>query len=71
MDQHNTYDRVAQNYFSTLLKSGHDPLEAASELEDAAAFLATEGQLDLAKALRKVSRKHREAKGSTLDRLPA
>ena len=71
MDQDNTYDRVAQTYFRTLLKSGHDFLEAVSELEDAAAFLATEGQLDLAKALQKISRKHREAKASTMDGLSA
>ena len=60
MDQSTTY-RIAENYFQALLRSGHDPLQAAREIEDAAAFLAAEGQSEVAQALREISLKHRKA----------
>ena len=61
MDQDRTYDRVAENHFQALLRSGRDPLDAARDMEDAAAFLAAEGQLALAQALREICFKHRAA----------
>ncbi len=60
MDQSTTY-RIAENYFQALLRSGHDPLQAARDIEDAANFLAAEGQSDVAQALRAISLKHRRA----------
>jgi hypothetical protein len=61
MDQDRTYDRVAENHFKALLRSGRDAVEAARDMEDAAAFLAAEGQLELAQALREICLKHRAA----------
>jgi hypothetical protein len=66
MDQDRTYDRVAENYFQALLRSGRDTLDAARDMEDAATFLATEGQLELAQALREISLKHRAAEASRM-----
>ena len=63
MDQSTTY-RIAENYFQALLRSGHDPLQAARDIEDAAAFLAAEGQSEVAQALRAISRKHRRAEAA-------
>jgi len=72
MDRNRTYDRVAENYFQALLRSGHDTLEAARDMEDAAAFLAAEGQLEVAQALREISLKHRTAENPTaVDRATA
>ena len=65
MDRNRTYDRVAENYFQALLRSGHDTLEAARDMEDAAAFLAAEGQLDIAQALREISLRQRTAEYPT------
>ena len=65
MDRNRTYDRVAENYFQALLRSGHDTREAARDMEDAAAFLAAEGQLEVAQALREISLKHRTAENPT------
>jgi len=61
MDQDTTYDRVAENHFQTLLRSGRDALDAVRDMENAAAFLAAEGQLELAQALREICLKHRAA----------
>ena len=61
MDQNSTYDRVAENYFQALLKSGHDTRHAATEIDDAAAFLAAEGHLEIAEALRMIGLKYRRA----------
>jgi hypothetical protein len=61
MDQDRTYDRVAENHFQALLRSGRDALDAVRDMEDAAAFLAAEGQLELAQALREICFKHRAA----------
>jgi hypothetical protein len=66
MDQDRTYDRVAENYFQALLRSGRDALDAARDLEDAAAFLAAEGQLELAQALREICFKHRAGEASPM-----
>ena len=61
MDQDRTYDRIAENHFQALLRSGRDALEAARDIEDAAAFLAAEGQWELAQALRQICLKRRAA----------
>jgi hypothetical protein len=66
MDQNRTYDRVAENYFQALLRSGRDVREAARDIEDAATFLAAEGQLELAQALREVCLKYRSAEASRM-----
>ena len=66
MDPDRTYDRVAENHFQALLKSGRDTLEAAGDMEEAAAFLAAEGQLELAQALREFCVKHRAAEASPI-----
>lgn len=58
MDQSSTY-RIAEDHFRALLRLGHDPLQAARDIEDAAAFLAAEGQSEIAQALREISLKHR------------
>ena len=63
MDQHSTY-RIAESYFQALLRSGHDTLQAARDIEDAAAFLASEGQSEVAQALREIGLKHRRADAS-------
>ena len=55
MDQDRTYDRVAENHFQALLRSGRDALDAVRDMENAAAFLAAEGQLELAQALREIA----------------
>ena len=60
MDQHSTF-RIAESYFQSLLRSGHDTLQAARDIEDPAAFLASEGQSEVAQALREISLQHRRA----------
>ena len=66
MDQDRTYDQVAENHFRALLRSGREARDAARDLEDAAAFLAAEGQLELAQALRTVCFKYRATEASGL-----
>ncbi len=59
MDQDRTYEQVAESYFEALLRSGRDARAAARDMQDAAAFLAAEGQLEVAQALRAIYLKHR------------